>query len=109
MPLRALDDAARDLAVRAFRHAHAAQGIAAMSVETGGEEDRVRLVVVDDADDVVFDRAQIRGVAGAAVERNVLREAASLADADLVRGAGARIKRIAMRRRVIDVVALFEE
>ena len=45
------DDAARDLAVRLLGHAHAAERIAAMGVEAGRQQDRLRLIVVDGADD----------------------------------------------------------
>ena len=46
--LGGFDDPPRDLAVRLLGYAHAAEGIAAVSVEAGGEEDRIRLVIVDD-------------------------------------------------------------
>src|SRR5438445_2114200 len=80
-----------------------------MGVEAGGEEDRVGTIGVDDPDDLVFDGGEVRDVAFAAIERNVVRVAASLADADLVRGAGAGIERVAMHRGVEDVIAVVKE
>src|SRR5687768_8137436 len=105
----ALNDAPRDLAIRLFGHLHAAKRIAAMSVEARGEKDRIRLVVVDDAHDLVFDCAQICRVPFATVEWNVLRESPATAASDLIARAGAGIKRIAVHRSVIDVIATLEQ
>src|SRR6185503_8744271 len=43
MTVSRLDDPFRDLAIRLLGHAHAAEGVADVGVEAGGEEDRVRL------------------------------------------------------------------
>lgn len=107
--LGSLDDPARDLAVRALAHVHATERIAQMSIEPGRQQNDVRVVLVDAAEDVILDRREVLHVPAAAGKRNVLRETAAGSGTDLVRGAGAWIKRIAVHRGVEDVVALFEE
>ena len=109
MPRRRFDDAPRDLAVRLFRDAHAAERIASMGIESGRQQDRLRLVVVDGAHDHVFDAAEIRGIAEALRERNVERVAAAFAFTDFVRRAGTRIKRKAVHRRIEDIVPIPEQ
>src|SRR5688572_23552601 len=101
MTLCGFDDSPGDLAVGLLRHAHTAERIATMRVEAGGKEDRVRLVVVDDADDLIFDNAKVARVSLAAGQRNIRGEPATLSDADLAGRARSRIERIAVHRCVV--------
>src|SRR5438105_5002219 len=80
-----------------------------MGVEPGGKQNRIRPVIVDDPPDLLFNGAQILRVAGAFGKRDVFCEAAAFPEADFIRGAGAGIKRIAVHRRVVHVIALFEQ
>jgi len=98
------DNSRGDLPVRLLRHAHAAEGVAAVGVETGGEEDRVRAVVVDHAHDVVLDRAHVGRVTLAGVERDVLREAAPFADADFIAARGSDLPGVTTARILEQII-----
>ena len=80
-----------------------------MGIEAGRKQDRVGAIVIDDPHDVILDRAQVSRVAGAFRKGNVLRESAAFVEADLVRRAGPWIERVAMHRRVVHIVAIFEQ
>ena len=84
---RRFDDAPRDLAVGLLGDAHAAERIAAMSVDSGRQQDRLRRIVIDRAHDDVFDAAQIRCIAESLFERAVSRVAADVASPAPLRAA----------------------
>src|SRR5438445_10484617 len=107
MTLGRLDNATGDLAVCLLAHAHAAEGVAAMGVETGREQDCAWPIFIDDSDDVVFHRAKVIRITSVARKRNIFRIAFSYTNTHLIFRPGAGITRISVHRRVENIPAFY--
>ena len=102
-------DAPHHLTEALLGHLHLAERIAPMTIESRRNQDELRLERAPDRNDQLVEDAHIFRVAKFGRHRRVDRVAETLAGADFLHRAGARIVRELMRRDVQDLGAVVED